>query len=121
MGKEKIILSDHVRNVMFVNNYEELVNHEGEGNTADKSRQLKRFSHNRMERLGLVTGILIVICSLLIYQFSIVISQAIPQSEQILETYVQFVDRLRIISDQSIARAIAWLEIQAETIRGPKD
>ena len=88
---------------------------------ADKSGQLKRFSHNRMKRLGLVTGIVIVICFLLIYQFSIVISQAIPQSEQILEIYVQFVDRLRIISDQSIARAIAWLEIQAETIRGPKD
>lgn len=83
----------------------------------DKGEQVKRVDRQRMKRLGLVTGIGIVVCFFLIYQFSADIVQAIPKSESFLEIYVQSVDRLRIISDQWISRAIAWLEIQAETTR----
>ena len=71
----------------------------------------------RMKRMGLFTGILIVVCFFLIYQFAVDIGQVIPHSEPLLDTYVQLVDWLRTISDQWIARAIAWLEIHAEIAR----
>ena len=67
--------------------------------------------------MGLFTGILIVVCFFLIYQFAVDIGQVIPNSEPLLDTYVQLVDWLRTISDQWIARAIAWLEIHAEIAR----
>ena len=88
---------------------------------ADKSGQAKRVDHQRIKRAGLLTGIMIVACSFLIYQFSGDIVQKIPQSEQLLEVYVQLVDRLRIISDQWIGQAISWLGIQAEIILGPTE
>ena len=88
---------------------------------ADKSGQAKRVDHQRMKRAGLLTGIMIVACFFLIYQFSGDIVQKIPQSEQLLEVYVQLVDRLRIISDQWIGQAISWLGIQAEIILGPTE
>ena len=74
-----------------------------------------------MKRRGLVTGIMIVVCFFLIYQFSGDIVQTMPQSEQLLKVYVQLVDRLRIISDQWIGQAISWLGIQAEIILGPTE
>ena len=88
---------------------------------ADKSGQAKRVDHQRMKRAGLLTGIMIVACFFLIYQFSGDIVQKIPQSEQLLKVYVQLVDRLRIISDQWIGQAISWLGIQAEIILGPTE
>jgi hypothetical protein len=85
---------------------------------SDKGGQAKRVDYQRMKRRGLVTGIMIVVCFFLIYQFSGDIVQAMPQSEQLLKVYVQLVDQLRLISDQWIGQAIAWLEIRAGIARG---
>jgi hypothetical protein len=67
--------------------------------------------------LGLLTGVLIVVFFFALYQFASDIAKAIPQIQPLLGEYVQLVDRLRVISDHWVVRAIAWLEVQAEIVR----
>ena len=85
---------------------------------AEDSLQDQGGAHKRVKRLGLFAGLLIVVWFFLIYQFEADIVGAIPQSDLLLDKYVQLVDRLRAISDQWVATAIAWLEIQAEIVLG---
>ena len=86
--------------------------------TDDKDKKAQAVVRKRMKRLGLLTGVLIVVFFFGLYQFDTDIDQAVPQIQPLLDEYIQLVDRLRVISDHWVARAIAWLEVQAETARG---
>ena len=109
--------SDRVTDIEEINapmNSSERKNHK----TTDNPDYGHIRDRKRIKRLGLLTGVLTVVCFFLIYHFSEDIAQAIPQSVLLLDVYVQFVDRLRVTSDQWIARVIVWLENQADIVLG---